>query len=180
MWMDPADEAAFARDFVVPTAEPRGGSEVVTVEGRRVLRLRDHGSVGVDLDENDRSRGDPVALRFRFRIERGHQHTLCTVGDFNQPARLIVRDGRVLLCTAKAETACGRVASEGWTTVSVETHGHVTRARVGEGSPVEAQHRPEATWVYLGEAFPKYHDFPGTRLLIDVESVATRVESKSP
>jgi len=32
----------------------------------------------------------------------------------------------------------------------------------------------------IGEAFPKYNEFPGTRLLIDVESVETRVESKSP
>jgi len=39
---------------------------------------------------------------------------------------------------------------------------------------------PEATWVYLGEAFPSYNDFPGTRFLIDVESVETRVEAKLP
>ena len=75
---------------------------------------------------------------------------------------------------------CGRVNSDRWTTVSIETYGGVTRARLGEGSPVEVQHQPEATWVYLGEAFPKYNDFPGTRLLVDVESVETRVEAKLP
>jgi hypothetical protein len=60
--------------------------------------------------------------------------------------------------------------------VSVETYGDVTRASVDEGPAVEVHHQPEATWVYLGEAFPKYNDFPGTRLLIDVNSVQTRVE----
>ncbi|HUT91214.1 MAG TPA: sialidase family protein [Thermoguttaceae bacterium] len=180
MWMDPADEAAFERDFVVPTAEPRGGSEVVAIDGRRVLRLRDHGSVGVDLDENDRQRGDRVFLRFRFRIECGDGQTLCTVGDFSQPARLIARDGRAFLCTSKTETPCGHVNPEGWTTVSIETYRDVTRACIGEGSPVEVHHKPEATWAYLGEAFPKYNDFPGARFLIDVEAVETRVESKSP
>ncbi|NQT12477.1 MAG: exo-alpha-sialidase [Planctomycetes bacterium] len=180
MWMDPTDEAAFERDFVVPTAEPSGGSEVVTIEGQPILRLRDHGSVGVDLDENDRKRGDRVLLRFRFRIERGDGQTLCTVGDFNQPARLIARDDRVLLCTAKMETPCGRVNPDGWTSVVLETYGDVTCARVGEDPAVEVHHQPEATWVYLGEAFPQYNHFPATRFLIDVESVRTRVESKSP
>jgi hypothetical protein len=61
------------------------------------------------------------------------------------------------------------------TRVSVETCGDVTRASIGEGPTVEVRHQPEATWVYLGEAFPKYNDFPGTRLLIDVESVQSRV-----
>ena len=180
MRMDPADQATFERDFVVPAAEPHGGSEVVAVDGRQVLRLRDHGSVGVDLDENHRERGDRVFLRFQFQIEHGDRHTLCTVGDFNQPARLITRDGQVFLCAGKTETPCGRVNPDGWTTASIETHSDVTRACIGEGSTVEVFHKPEATWVYLGEAFPQYNHFPGTRLLIDVASVQTRVKFKSP
>ncbi len=175
MWMDPTDEAAFERDFVLPAAEPRGGSEVVSLDGRKVLRPRDYGSVGVDLDENDRRRGDRVSLRFRFRLERGTDCTLCTVGDFNQPARLIVRNGQTLLCSGATETPCGPVAPDEWTPVSIETYGDITRASVGQGPTVEVHHQPEATWAYLGEAFPKYNDFPGTRLLIDIESVQTRV-----
>ncbi|MBN2295306.1 MAG: exo-alpha-sialidase [Pirellulales bacterium] len=176
MWMDPADKDAFNRDFVVPSTEPRGGSEVVTRNGRTLLRLRDHGSVGVDLDENNRSRGDRVYLRFLFRVERGDDQTLCTVGDFNQPAQLVVRKGRVLLCSGKTEKPCGGVNPYEWTHVAVETNNDVTRARVGEGPLVEVHHKPEATWIYLGEAFPKYKDFPGSHLLIDVASVHTRVE----
>ena len=180
LWMDPADEVAFKRDFVLPPAEPHGGSEVVTLDGRQVLRLRDYGSAGVDLDENQRERGDRVLLRFRFRIERGDEQTLSTVGDFNQPARLIVRNGQTFLCTVKAETPCGRVNPDEWTSVSFETYGDVTHARIGKGPTVQVHHQPEATWAYLGEAFPKYNHFPGTRFLIDVKSVQTRVESKPP
>ena len=63
---------------------------------------------------------------------------------------------------------------------ALETYSDVTSACVGGGSTAEVHHKPEATWVYLGEGFPKYNDFPGTRFLIDVDSVETRVESKSP
>jgi hypothetical protein len=119
MWMDPANEPAFERDFVVPVDDPRGGSEVVSLDGRQVLRLRDHGSAGVDLDENSRPRGDRVSLRFRFRVEQGDDSTLCTVGDFNEPARLVVRNGQVLLCSDATETPCGPVAPDGWTHASI-------------------------------------------------------------
>ena len=175
MWMDPADETQFNRDFVLPPTTLRGGSDVVEVDGRQALRLRDHASVGVDLDENDRSRGDRVALRFRFRIERGDQHTVCTVGDLKQPARLVARDGQVLLCAGEIEGPCGQVQADGWTAVSVETWGDTTHACVGDGAAVSVTHTPEATWVYLGAGFPVYGDFPGTRFLIDVASVATHV-----
>ena len=63
MWMDPADKSTFHRDFALPAAEPRGSSEVVTRDNQTFLRLRDHGSVGVDLDENHRERGDRLAGR---------------------------------------------------------------------------------------------------------------------
>jgi len=176
MWMDPADGPAFARDFIVPTVTLRGGSEIVTTAGQPALRIRDHGSAGVDLDENDRDRGDRVHLRFRFRIERGTSHTLCTIGDFNHPARLVARDGQVLLCAGQAEQPCGRINGAEWTNVSIETWAKTTRARVGDGPPVEVTHQPEATWLYLGDGFPKYDDWPGTRFLVDVESVRTQVQ----
>ena len=175
MWMDPADVSQFSRDFVVPTEAPRGGSEVATIDGRQALRLRDHGSAGVDLDENRRDRDDRVRLCFQFRIEKGERHTLCTVGDFNHPARLIARKGQVLLCAGRVERPCGRVNSDGWTAVSIETWNDTTRARVDNGPAVDVQHRPEATWMHLGEGFPKYGEYPGTRFLIDVKSVRTQV-----
>ena len=175
VWLDPADDDQFSRDFVLPPTTVRGGSEVAEVDGRRVLRLRDHASAGVDLDENHRSQGDRVALRFQFRSEHGDRHTLCTVGDFNQPARLIARDGLVLLRAGGSEQPCGRVNAAGWTSVSLETWGDTTRARVGDSVEVPMTHTPEATWIYLGDGFPAYNDFPGTRFVIDVASVRTQV-----
>ena len=175
MWMDPADAATFARDFTVPVDTQRGGPEVATVDGRQVLRLRDHASVGVDLEENHRARGDAVSLRFQFRIEAGDGQTLCTAGDFNQPARLVVRNGHVLLCAGKAGVPCGSVTGDGWTPVAIVTQRNTTSARIGDCPAVEVTHQPEATWIYLGDGFPKYGDFPGTRLVIDVASVRTRV-----
>ena len=180
VWLDAADAAAFKRDFVLPSSTPRGGSEVVTVDDRRVLRLRDQGSVGVDLDENARTRGDRVLLRFRSRLERGEGQTLCTVGDFNQPARLIARGGQVFLRAGATERPCGRLAPGGWTDVSLETERETTTARVGEGEPVQVQHRPEGAWVYLGEGFPEYGQYPGTSFLVDVASVGTRVVRGAP
>lgn len=175
VWMDPADAAAFDRDFVLPPDGERGGAEVVTIDGVRALRLRDQGSAGVDLDENDRSRGDGVALRFRFRIERGASHVLCTVGDFNQPARLVARSGQMFLCAGQADEPCGRVNPDGWTTVSMETSRDRTSASVGDGETAEVRHRPVATWAYFGEGFPEYGIYPGSRWLLDVGSARTRV-----
>lgn len=175
MWMDPGDAPAFARDFTVPAKTVRGGSEATSVEGRQVLRLRDHASLGVDLDENHRGQGDEVSLRFQFRIEAGDGQTLCTVGDFNQPARLVARKGQLLLRAGKAERPCGPVTVDGWTPVTIVTQRNTTSARIGDGPTVEVTHQPEATWVYLGNGFPKYDDFPGTRFLIDVASVRSRV-----
>ncbi len=176
LWMNPRDEDAFDRDFILPAEDDRGGSEVVTLDGLRALCVRDQGSVGVDLDENDRDRGDKVALRFRFRIERGASHTLCTVGDFNQPARLLARAGQIFLCAGKSEKRCGNVRADGWTTVSLETWRDRARASVGEEDMVEVEHHPVATWVYLGEGFPEYGKYPGTRFLVDISSINTRVE----
>ena len=175
MWMDAADADAFNRDFAVPTDEPRGGSEMIAIGNRDVLRIRDEGSVGVDLDENHRAQGDRVRLRFRFQIERGDELTLCTVGDFNQPVRLVARQGQVVLCAGDDAKPCGPINRGGWTCVSLETGGDTTRAQVGDGPSVDVKHQPEATWLYLGEGFPRYGRFPGTRLLIDVPSVRSQV-----
>ena len=175
LWMDPADPPAFARDFVLPPQTSQGGSELLTIDQQEALRLRDHGSVGIDLDENSRPAGDRVQLRFRFRPERGKSMTICTVGDFNHPARLIAHNGQLLLVAGKSEKRCGPVLAEGWTCVAIETGGDATRATAGNGPSVEVAHRPEATWIYLGEGYPAYGDWPGTRLLIDVRSLRSRV-----
>jgi len=97
--------------------------------------------------------------------------TICTVGDFNGPARLVARKGQVLLCAGKTEKPCGRVAPDGWTSVSIETWNETTRARASDSPAVDVEHRPEATWVYLGEGFQEHGQYPGTRFVADVKSV---------
>jgi hypothetical protein len=176
VWLDPADQAGLERDFVQPAEESRGGSEVARVDGRHVLRLRDQASAGLDLDENLRPRGDRVALRFRFRVERGPQAVLCTLGDFNQPARVVARDGQVYLVAGAEEQPCGPAAPGTWTMLNVETQNDQTRAWLDGTPPVQVRHRPIATWAYLGEGFPRYGVYPGTRLLVDIDSLGTRVD----
>jgi hypothetical protein len=60
--------------------------------------------------------------------------------------------------------------------VSLETWRDRTRASVGDGEMAEIRHRPVATWLYLGEGFPEYGKYPGTRFLVDIDSVGARVE----
>ncbi|GEM_PF-1058571 len=180
VWMDAADRDAFERDFDLPSEGHRGGTEVVTAEGLRALRVRDQGSAGIDLDENDRPRGDKVTIRFRFRVEGGDSQTLFTVGDFNQPARLIAHSGQILLRAGEAEMPCGAIGADGWTPVWLETWGDRTIARIGDGPPVEVSHHPEATWAYIGEGFPNYGQYPGTRFLLDIASLQTRVGRATP
>lgn len=180
VWMDAALRDAFERDFVLPPPEGRGGTEAVTFEGVGALRFRDHGSAGIDLDDNERARGDKVAIDFQFLIESGDSQTLCTVGDFNEPARVIARDGQVVLMAKGMEAPCGPVNANGWTSVSLETWRDRTTARLGSGPSAGVRHRPVATWAYLGEAFPKYGEYRGTRFLVDIGSLRTRVERATP
>lgn len=180
IWMDSAQRDAFERDFVLPPAAEHGGTEAVTLEGVGALRFRDHGSAGIDLDDNERARGDRVAINFRFLIERGDSQTLCTVGDFNEAARVVARDGQVVLMAKGMDVPCGPISATGWTSISLETWGDRTTARSGAGPAAEVRHRPVATWAYLGEAFPKYGEYPGTRFLVDIGSLRTRVERTTP
>ncbi len=179
VWLTPADATALARDFVLPAEDRRGGTELLQVDGHTTLRLRDQASAGVDLDANLRQRGDRVMLRFRCRVEQGERATLCTLGDFNQPARVVMRDGLIRLVAGTQEQTCGPAVANGWTVVHLETHDDRTQAWLEGGTPAEVRHRPLATWAYLGEGFPRYGVYPGNQLLVDVDSLATRVVRRS-
>jgi len=174
LWLDPADEQAFGRDFALPEDTP-GGVEVVEVEGRKALRFAGEASAGIDLDENDRQRGDRVEFAFRFRIETGDEHVLCTIGDANEPARLVARSGEIWLKAGDAEHSCGGLRQAEWNVVELLTERQRTSARLNGGDPVEVRHNPIATWLYLGHAY-RTGDIPGaSTFLIDVPSVRSRV-----
>ena len=109
LWLDPADPQ-FAQQFDMPSNSFQG-VRVGTEGGRSVLRFFGEGSAGVDLDENHRARGDKVQLRLRFKVETGDGNVICTVGDADQPARVVTSKGRVFLSTASSVDAAARCRS---------------------------------------------------------------------
>ncbi len=179
LWFDPADGAAIDRDFVFPREAERG-VRVVTVDGRRCLRLLGEASAGVDLDENDRGRGDRVELQCRFRVETGDEVVLCTVGDADTPARVVVKAGRVLLRCGEQEKLAGRAPRGEWASIAISTARDKTLLRVGGRAPVAVAHSPVATWLYIGEGYPRGEAPASNRLLVDVASVRSRVARTPP
>lgn len=174
VWLDPAGEPAFDRDFVLPQDDP-GGVTVVEADGRQAVRFSGEASAGVDLDQNDRRRGDRVELTFRFRIESGDDHVLCTVGDANEPARLVAKSGELWLKAGDEQRSCGRLRTGDWNLVELLTQGEQTSARLNDGSRTRVQHEPVATWLYLGQGY-RTGAIPGeSRFLVDVPSVRSRV-----
>ena len=145
------------------------------VDGTDVLRFAGEGSAGVDLDENRRERGDRVELAFRFRIESGDTHVLCTVGDANQPARLVHRKGSLWMEAGDEKHPCGQVRKEGWTSVVLTSGGVGSTAAVASGEPVVVKHKPVATWTYLGQGYRTGIVPPPARFVVDVASVRSRV-----
>jgi len=129
----------------------------------------------VDLDENLRERGDRVEFAFRFRLEAGDPHVLCTVGDANHPARLVARSGEILLRAGDQEARCGPLKPDGWTTIELTTFGDQTTASVDGQPRVSVRHTPQATWLYLGQGYRTGTIPVGHRFLIDLPSVRSRV-----
>lgn len=175
---NPADVHAFRRDFALPDDDV-GGVELIELENRKVLLFRGEGSVGVDLDENHRERGDRVELQFRFGIVSGDSHILCTIGDANEPARLIERLGKLWLVAGSQEAPCGEANMNGWTTVKLISADDRTIAIVNDGQFAMVHHNPIATWVYLGQGYPTGAIPPASRFMIDVASVRSRVVRKT-
>jgi alpha-L-fucosidase len=177
LWLDAADPASYTAFAWAPDVE-RGVSVAQDGDGR-ILRFAGEASAGIELDANDREAGDRVELRFRFRCPIGDRHTVCTAGDANQPARVCVKNGRVRLQTADAEHDAGPLKTDVWNEAAVETAAETTTLRLNDGDPVSVSHRPQATWMMLGEGYPPNGIPDGNRLEIDVESVRTRVTAAS-
>ena len=173
LWLDPADAAGLERDFVAPG--PQDAVERATVDGRDVLRFAGEASAGVDLDENRRKRGDIVEFAFRFRIESGGVHVLCTIGDANEPARLVAREGDIWIEAGDERKRCGAVSAEGWTSVHLSSGGSGSTAAVDGGEAVAVSHKPVATWLYLGQGYRTGMVPAASRCVIDIGSARSRV-----
>jgi hypothetical protein len=178
LWFDPADTAGLERDFLLP-ADLSDRVEDTQVNGRPALRFWGEASAGVDLDENERARGDRAFIKFRFKIERGDAHILCTVGDANQPARLVARSGEVRLHAGEQDIRCGSPRPRDWTEVEVVSGGEETIARIDGGQTATVRHHPAATWVYFGQGYRTGSVSPENCFLLDVGSVGSRIERGS-
>ena len=166
-------QARFGRD-AAPAPSASCGSAVR--DGTPVLRITGAASAGVELPDNERAAGDAVELAFAFRLERGGTGTLCTAGDALRPARVIVRDGEVVLVTAEVALPCGIARPGTWQRLSLVTRGTLTRVAVDAAPPAEVSHAPQATWLYLGEGYPASAPASDAAFDIDVPSVRTRVQ----
>jgi hypothetical protein len=170
--VDASDPAALGRDFV-PCPEPADELRVEDTAEGTVLCLRGETSAGVDLDENLRQRGDVVELELMFRPETAAETVLCTVGDGNDPVRVILSRGRATLLTARGEADCGALLPDAWNRLRIATCAAQTTAQINGGAVQAAEHHPEGTWLYLGQGYRTGKAAGEVRIL--VSSVRTRV-----
>jgi hypothetical protein len=173
LWLDPA-APEFASGFILPDARFQGvriGSE----DGRQILRFTGEGSAGVDLDPNNRRRGDVVELRFRFKPRSGGRLILCTVGDANQPARVQWEREIIRLVTAEMTVDVGRAPAGTWSEVAIRTAAGYTEASVNDGSIGRVDHQPEGTWIYLGQGYRTGRGSVEDTFVVDVGSVESQV-----
>ena len=157
-------------------SETSASAEYTIRDGHPVLRFTGAASAGVELAANERKDGDTVELAFSFRLERGVTGTLCTVGDANQPARVIVRGTELLLCANGQSLSCGKAAPSAWQQLSLTTCGDTTRITLDGNAPAEVRHTPEANWLYLGEGYPR--SSADIAFVVDLRSVRSRVTAR--
>ncbi|MBT3375152.1 MAG: exo-alpha-sialidase [Lentisphaerae bacterium] len=172
--LDAADSARL--QAVVWPVDPERGVTVVTTAAGAVLRFAGESSAGVELSENDRSRGDVVELLLRFWVGNGNRHTICTIGDADTPARVTAAAGRVHLRVGATSIDAGPVVPGEWTSVGLATGNSVTSLRVGYGESVSVPHTPVATWMYLGEGYPPNGIPDLNRFEVETASVRSRVK----
>lgn len=173
--LDPGDPELLAAAFVLPDDVGPGAVEVVSEDGRQLLRFRGEASAGIDLDANRRADGDGVALALRVRIESGPQHVVLTLGDANHPARLVHDRGDLLLTAGTQRCALGPVAPGRWVSVSVRSARHETSASLEGGAAATVEHEPVATWAYLGQGYRDGSIPAANRFAVDVGALRSRV-----
>jgi hypothetical protein len=176
--LDPTDASAVSRDFVLPDSAAAVPESIRTaeLEGRQVLRITGAASAGVELAANERGAGDAVELKFDFLLEPGDGQTLCTVGDANQHARVIVQGDEILLLSHGQSFSCGKAGRGVWQQLMLSTQGDMTRVTLDSNPPAELRHNPEATWLYLGEGYrPSVLPAEPSAFSIDISTVRSRI-----
>ncbi len=172
-------------DKVTETANARKTetSSISTVpagpDGRAFLRLTGLASAGVELPANERAAGDRLEFAFTFRIECGVTGTLCTVGDACQPARVVVRDGTILLQVAGMSQPCGEVRPGTWQRISLTSKADLTRVSLDGAPGATIRHTPQANWLYLGEGYPSSSPSSDIDVTFDLASIRSRITESS-
>ena len=163
---DASNPLTVQRDFTMSDTAASASESVQAAEfdGKRVLRFTGASSAGVELAANERSSGDEVELNFAFLIERCDGQTLCTAGDANEPARMLVSGTNIVLSANGHTLSCGRATPGSWQRLALTTFGNTTRVTLDHNPPAEIQHTPQATWLYLGEGYPPFGSPSGRAL----------------
>ncbi len=174
LYLDPVDTQRLTRDFVLPGGVP-GGVEVRSQSDGTVATFHPAASAGLDLDENDRRRGDSVELEFRFRPLAPGNLVALTVGDANEPARLRLDADLLRLCRGDLSVPVGRISEGAWGLVRVRTAGMTTEVSLNDGDPAVVRHEPQGTWVYFGEGYRTSAGPSDASFEIDVNSIRSRV-----
>jgi hypothetical protein len=177
LWLDGADKKSL-RKYFKPEPENTDGVKVVKHSGKKCLKINGEGSAGVDIDENYRSKGDIVEMKLRYKPLTDNAVVLCTAGDADHPGRVLLRDGKSILTAGSQELGCGEVSINGWNDIYLKTAENYTWVQVNDNAPAIVYHRPQGTWLFLGEGYPRDILSPNSSLLIDIDSVATRVIKK--
>ena len=176
-----AGQRSVIGDFILPPGSQNTPDSITAgnVDSRKTLRFAGTASAGVELEANNRARGDTVEMKFSFRIETGSRQTICTVGDANEPARIKVEGNAILLSAGGQTIACGSVKPGFWHELFIQTRQGITRAQLDGQPAVELAHNPKATWIYLGEGYRSSGIGPDAAFTVDATSIRSRVERGS-
>jgi hypothetical protein len=168
------DRSANVRFPVEPTVNHR----VVLGEGgdRQVIRVVGDGSAGLELPDNERSRGDRVEIQARVRVTGQADTDILTVGDGDHWVCLGTRNGQYALVQGDRVTPLPVPLGEGWQTVGVTTGQGTTTCRVGDEA-LTVPHQCTGTWAYLGRAYgrPRHMVSAWPEFEVELGSLRSRV-----
>lgn len=149
-------------------------------DGRPLLRLAGAASAGVELPANERAAGDLLEFEFAFRLECGVTGTLCTVGDACHPARVVVRNGSILLQAAGISQPCGAARPGTWQRLALSSRADTTRVMLDRAPAAAVRHTPQANWLYLGEGYPSSSPSGDIAVTLDLTSIRSRITEGLP
>jgi hypothetical protein len=179
--VDLTGQTSLIGDFIRPTGPQKTPDSILAgnVGSLKTLRFAGTASAGVELEANNRERGDTVEMKFSFRIETGSIQTICTVGDANEPARIKVEGNAIVLSAGGQTIACGSAKPGSWQEIFIQTRQGITRAQLDGLPAVEISHNPKANWIYLGEGYRSSGIGPDAVFSVDATSIRSRVERGS-